>query len=267
MKHESILEVRGLNVKHTNGKPILSDLTFDVKKGEIYGMLGESSAGKTTVAKAILGILPESLFIESGTIEFDGKNLVDLSLREMESVLGTGISYLPQNAGAGLNPVFKLKTQIYDLARIRSKQKNIQKKIIVSALKRVYLPADERFLNKYPFQLSGGQQQRFMMAELLVAAPQLLIADEPTSALDASVQQEIVDLLRRVRDLSEMSILFITHDLSILGEIADRSCVIYEGKIVEIRETEELIMNPMHSYTKELVRLSKLLSFSSNIEE
>ncbi len=257
---EPILQVKGLTVRNAAGNAILSDVTFNMAVGEIFGILGESSVGKTTLAKSILGILPESLYVERGEIRFDGENLLDLSQKQMESIWGKGISYLPQNAGAALNPVFRLKTQIYDLAHRRSNQKRTQEKLVLSALKQVYLPDDEAFLNKYPFQLSGGQQQRFLMAELLVAQPQVLIADEPTSALDASVQQEIVQLLRRVRDSLALSILFITHDLAILGEIADRSCVLFNGGIVEIQKTEKLIKNPQHDYTKKLVRLSKKLS-------
>ena len=255
-----ILQVKKLTIRDTAGNAILADVTFDVAAGEIFGVLGESSVGKTTLAKSILGILPESLFADRGEIRFNGRNLLHLSERQMESVWGRGISYLPQNAGAALNPVFKLRTQIYDLARFHSKQKAIQRELVSSALKRVYLSDDETFLNKYPFQLSGGQQQRFLMAELLVVQPRLLIADEPTSALDASVQREIVDLLTSIRDSFGVSILFITHDLAILKEIADRSCVLYDGKIVEIQKTEELIENPQHVYTKKLVHLSKRLS-------
>jgi len=228
--------------------------------GEIFGVLGESSVGKTTLAKSILGILPDSLYAEKGEIRFKGRDLLQLSKRQMETVWGRGISYLPQNAGASLNPVFKLRTQIYDLARLHSRQKAVQRKMVSSALKRVYLSDDEAFLNKYPFQLSGGQQQRFLMAELLVVQPQLLIADEPTSALDASVQREIIELLTGIRDSFGLSILFITHDLAILREIADRSCVLHDGKIVEIQKTGELIENPQHMYTKKLVQLSKRLS-------
>ncbi len=262
-KPELVLQVKGLTVRDAAEHAILSDVSFDMAVGEIFGVLGESSVGKTTLAKSILGILPESLYAEEGEILFDGKNLLHLSQKQMESIWGRGISYLPQNAGASLNPVFKLKTQIYDVAHLHSKQKAIQRKLVFSALKQVYLPDDEVFLNKYPFQLSGGQQQRFLMAELLVARPHVLIADEPTSALDASVQQEIVDLLKSVRDSTGLSILFITHDLAILGEIADRSCVLYKGKIVEIQSTEKLIENPQHEYTKKLVSLSRQLSVLS----
>jgi len=255
-----VLQVKGLTVRNLARNAILSEVTLEIRAGEIFGVLGESSVGKTTLAKSILGILPESLYVERGEIRFDGKNLLDLSQKQMESIWGRGISYLPQNAGAALNPVFKLKTQIYDLARRRSNQKRTQDKWVLSALKQVYLPDDEAFLNKYPFQLSGGQQQRFLMAELLVVQPQVLIADEPTASLDASVQQEIVQLLRHVRDSFGLSILFITHDLAILSEIADRSCVLFDGKIVEIQKTEKLIKNPQHDYTKKLVHLSKRLS-------
>ncbi|GBD93417.1 oligopeptide transport ATP-binding protein OppD [bacterium BMS3Abin05] len=256
----SLLEVTGLAVENLSKHAILSDVNFDIRKGEIFGLLGESSAGKTTLAKAILGALSGTLKIRAGRILFEGKELSLYSPKKMEILWGKEMSYLPQNAGASLNPVFRLKTQIGEVARTKSPRKDEQEEMVSRALRQVYLPDDRKFLRQYPFQLSGGQQQRFLIAELLVANPKLLIADEPTSAVDVSIQQEIITLLKDIRRKCGMSILFITHDLAVLRQIADRSGILFDGKIVEIQKTEELISEPRHDYTRELVELSKRLS-------
>ncbi len=252
-----VLRVENLTVVKETGEAVLQGMSFVVGSGETFGLLGESSAGKTTLAKAILRVLPEGLQRVGGKIFLGATEITELPEEKMRGFWGRKMSYLPQNAGSALNPVFRLRSQLEEVARTRTSDKVEQRVLMEKALQQVQLPTDGKFLRKYPFQLSGGQQQRFLLAELLLAGPELLIADEPTSSLDMPLQQEIVNLLQAVREKLGVAILFISHDLAVVEKLADRIGVLFEGKLVEVQKTEDLIENPQHPYTQQLVALHR----------
>ncbi len=252
-----LLRVENLAVAKETGDFVLRDVSFSVKKAEAFGLLGESSAGKTTLARAVLRVLPEGLQTVAGKIFFDGVEITRLPEEKMGEFWGRKMSYLPQNAGSALNPVFRLRSQLEEVARTRTSDKGEQQALIEKALRQVQLPTESKFLRKYPFQLSGGQQQRFLLAELLLAGPKLLIADEPTSSLDMPLQQEIVGLLQTIRKKFGIALIFISHDLAIMEKLVNRIGVLFEGKLVEVRDARALIENPKHPYTQKLVALHR----------
>ncbi len=254
---EPVLRVEGLKVVANSGRNILDGVSFSIRRGEVFGLLGESSAGKTTLAKTVLRVLPQELRLADGRIFIKGADITHLPEKRLQEFWGRKMSYLPQNAGAALNPVFRLRSQLEEIARTRTRDKKEQWALIERALRQVQLPTDAKFLRQFPFQLSGGQQQRFLLAELLIANPALLIADEPTSALDMPLQQEMIGLLEEIRQRFKMAILFISHDLAIVEKIADRIGILFEGRLVEVEETETLIAEPRHWYTRQLVHLHR----------
>lgn len=257
-----VLQINNLSLGYKSlvGKfRVLDNVNLDVEEGEIIGIVGESGSGKSTLGHAIIKLLPPNAFIEHGEILFNGKNLVQLKEKDMEKVRGTGIFMIFQNPLNSLNPVRTVETQLLEAVKIKMQRDGKKfdekeaKEIILDVVKDVRLPDPEEIIKKYPHQLSGGQIQRVVIAMSLILRPKILIADEPTSALDVTIQAQIVKLFKQVREEEKMSILFISHDISLVYAISDRIIVMYAGRIMEDGDAEGVIKSPLHPYTQGLI--------------
>ena len=252
----ALLSIDNLSLS-IGGNRILSDINLTVKTNEIVALVGESGSGKSVTAQAVMGLLPKKQTeIESGTIHFDNNNLLDLTTKEWEKLRGNELGMVFQEPQSSLNPSMRCGEQIEELGRqhlSNDLSKQALKAKVIEALTHVQLPDPERIYGAYPHQLSGGQKQRIMIAMALFCAPKLLIADEPTTALDVLVQKEIIELIKSLQDEFQMSVLFISHDLSLVANLADRIAVMQAGKIVEQAPTKTLFQNPQHPYTKGLL--------------
>ncbi len=232
---------------------VLNGVSFNIREGEIFGLVGETGCGKSVTALSILRLLPPNAEI-SGKILFKGDNLLEKSEEEMRKIRGKKISIIFQDPMTSLNPLFKVRDQMLDIIELhegldrRSAEEHAKK-----LLKAVGLSDPERILNSYPHELSGGMRQRIMIAMALSSNPYLLIADEPTTALDVTIQKQILELILDLRNQYNFSVLLITHDLGVVAEVCDRVGVMYAGNIVEIAPTEELFENPLHPYTQGLL--------------
>ena len=227
---------------------------FYVEQGEILGLVGESGCGKSVTSLSVLRLISEPGRIVDGVIEFDGRNLLDLSTREMVAMRGNRISMIFQQPQTSLNPVFKVGDQVAEVFRIHSDIKDDEAwDKAVALLKLVGIPDPEEKAHAYPHEMSGGQAQRVMIAMALALQPQLLIADEPTTALDVTIQAQILDLMRALNEQTGAAVILITHDLGVVAEMADRIAVMYAGNIVEQADAEELFEQPLHPYTQGLI--------------
>jgi oligopeptide/dipeptide ABC transporter ATP-binding protein len=251
-----ILRIRNLGVEYggPNGPVrVVDGVGFDLMAGETYALVGESGCGKTATALSILKLV-EPGRITGGTVEFQGRDLVPLSDREMQKVRGGQIGMVFQEAAAALNPVMKIGAQVSEAIRIHSKaSKKEAWAESVRLLSEVALPDPARQAQAYPHELSGGMKQRVMMAIALSCSPSLLIADEPTTALDVTIQAQILALLRDLRDRLGLTILLVTHDLGVVAENAHRMGVMYAGRLVEEGPVEKLFREPAHPYTRGLL--------------
>lgn len=253
------------------------DLT--VGQNEVVGLVGESGCGKTVLGLSILGLnpMPPAYLLEGSRILFKGRNIANLSQRELTLIRGTGISMIFQEPMTSLNPIFTIASQISESIRLRlqrehaERSRNLSSKIreeLLDALRLVRIPDPERVAGRYPHELSGGMKQRAMIALALAAKPSLLIADEPTTALDVTIQAQILRLMRELMREVKTSILFITHDLGVIAEIADRVAVMYAGKIVEEAKVQDLFSEPLHPYTEGLLAsLPKISDLDKGIQQ
>ena len=252
----NVLEVRDLylNFKTMWGvAKVLNGVSFKIREGEIFGLVGETGCGKSVTALSILRLLPPNAEI-SGEILFKGENLLEKSEEEMRKLRGKEISIVFQDPMTSLNPLFKIGEQMLDVIMLHEgMDKDEALEHAKKLLSAVGLPDPERILNSYPHELSGGMRQRVMIAMALSSNPSLLIADEPTTALDVTIQKQILELILKLRDEYNFSVLLITHDLGVVAEVCDRVGVMYAGNIVEVAPTEELFENPLHPYTKGLL--------------
>lgn len=258
-----LLEVKNLKTYFKTEDSIVKaadDVSFSIKKGETIGIVGESGSGKSVTALSIMKLIPSSVGqIFGGNIIFNsptkGKiDLVTLPEREMLHERGNEIAMIFQEPMTSLNPVYTCGNQVMEVILLHKKVKfDEAKKQTIELFKKVDLPRPEEIFNSYPHQLSGGQKQRVMIAMAMSCNPSLLIADEPTTALDVTVQAKILDLMRELRDENNTSIIFITHDLGVIAEIADKVVVMYHGKIVEQGTVWDIFSNPKHPYTKGLL--------------
>ena len=254
---EALLKIQGLTTVFQVGDAFLKAVDgagFSIGKGEIVGLVGESGCGKSITALSILGLVPSPGKIVGGEIVFDGQNLLQISPRKLRKIRGREISMIFQEPTASLNPVFTIENQIVEAIRAHGQISARQaREETLGLLRLVRLPDAEKKLNQYPHQLSGGMNQRVMIAIALACKPQLLIADEPTTALDVTIQAEILRLLLSLKAELGLSILLITHDLSIISGIADRVIVMYTGKVVEDADVASLFSEPAHPYTRGLL--------------
>ena len=253
-----LLAVQGLEVKYHTADGVLTairDVSFTVAAGQIVGIVGESGCGKSTVAGALLRLLPPNGQISAGQILFRGEDLGRMDEERLRGLRGTQLSMIFQDPMTSLNPVFSVKTQLLDAlaAHNPSARRAELEQRAIRMLQRVGIPDAERRINDYPHQFSGGMRQRIMIAGALMAHPALLIADEPTSALDVTLEAQIVDLIRGLRDELCTAIVYITHDLGVVAQLCDQVVVMYAGNVVEAGEVFAIFDHPQHPYTRALL--------------
>ncbi|PPL17471.1 ATP-binding cassette domain-containing protein, partial [Microterricola pindariensis] len=251
-----VLAVEGLNVSYRTAaglSRVVHDVSFTVRPGEVVALVGESGSGKTTTAQAVIGLLAENAHRDSGRIVLNGVDIADWSEKRLESVRGARIGLIPQDPSSSLNPVRTIGAQIAEVLQIHKRgDKTAQRARVLELLTRVGLPEPERRAAQYPHELSGGMRQRVLIAIAIALQPELIIADEATSALDVTVQKTILDLLDELRAEFGTAILFVTHDLGVAAERAERIVVLQHGRIQEQGETRAVIAQPESEYTKRL---------------
>ncbi len=235
-------------------RPILRRVSLAVATGEVHGLVGESGAGKSTIAKAILGIIPSQVKVTDGRIEFEGRDLLALSANDLRAVLGRDIALVPQVPSTALNPSRRIDAQMTDGLRLKRGLSAKQARLRAHALlEEVQIRDPQRVLDSYPHQLSGGMRQRVLIAAAFALEPKLVIADEPTTALDVTVQKQILRLIRSLQERHGTSVLFVSHDLGVVAKICDRLTVLYMGKVMEQGGTADVLAAPRHAYTKALL--------------
>ena len=254
-KVNETLNIENLNVQ-LKKKNIIKNVNIKIFDGEIVGLVGESGCGKSITALSIIKLIDENVMkITSGKILFNDKNLLSKSDQFLRNIRGKEISMIFQEPMTSLNPVFTIGSQINEVLLIHE---NLGKKVAtertIDLLKKVGIPSPHISINKYPHQLSGGQRQRVMIAMALACSPKLLIADEPTTALDVIVQAQILKIIKSLKKEYNMSVLLITHDLGLVQDFCDRVYVMYDGKIVESAKCKTIFQNPIHQYTKDLLK-------------
>lgn len=259
--NEYFVQVRDLTVTYhpEDGEPIraLDALSIEVHPGEIVGILGESGCGKSTLASALLRLLAPHAKCEGGTILVRGRDLLNLSERELRAIRGREMSLIPQDPALSLNPVMTAGSQVGEVLRAHLPLNAQQRrKRVMELFREVGFDHPEEIYSAYPHQLSGGQRQRIAIAQAVACRPALLIADEPTSKLDATLQAEIVALLLQIRRQHGTAILVISHDPASFAGFADRIAVMYAGRIVEVGSSAEIFSRPLHPYTQALVRIT-----------
>ncbi|MEQ8634940.1 ABC transporter ATP-binding protein [Gimesia maris] len=254
----ALLDIQGLKTYFHTSRGVVKaveDLTVTIEKGKTLGLVGESGSGKSVTSLSIMKLLPDAAAkIDAGSISFLGKDLVKLSDPEMRNIRGREISMIFQEPGTSLNPVFRVGKQVMEAIMLHQKVTAEEaRKRTIDLFHEVGILDPERRFSSYPHEMSGGQKQRVMIAMALSCNPELLIADEPTTALDVTIQAQILNLIRKLRDERGMSVLFITHDLGVIAEIADDVAVMFRGKLVEYKPVVEIFENPEHPYTKGLL--------------
>jgi peptide/nickel transport system permease protein len=257
----ALLEVRDLSVEFETDAGrvrVVDDVSFDVGEGRIVGLVGESGSGKTVSSLAVLRLLQSPpAQIVGGSIRFDGRDLLDMEFDELRRIRGRDIAMVFQDPLASLDPSFTIGYQLTEAIRLHEKVTRAAARDRASRLlESVHIPDPVQRLSAYPHQLSGGMRQRVMIAMALTCHPRLLIADEPTTALDVTVQAQIVELLRELREKEDLAVLFVTHDLALISELSDEIIVMYAGQVVEQSPTAELFGRPRHPYTAALLAAS-----------
>jgi peptide/nickel transport system ATP-binding protein len=252
----ALLEIKNLQldfVTDDGAARAVDGVSLSLDVGETVCLVGESGCGKSVTAQSIARLVPTPpARYAGGEILLNGRDVLKMSADKLRAIRGGMVSYVFQEPGASLNPVFRIGAQIKEALKLHQPQKATDAEVI-RLLKLVGIPAPESRLKNYPFEMSGGMQQRVMIAMALASEPKLLVADEPTTALDVTIQAQILDLLRDLKQRLGMAILLITHNLGIVGDIADRVAVMYAGQIVELAPARELLRRPLHPYTKALV--------------
>jgi len=250
--NEKFLKVDNLVVEYTSGGEIVhavNGVSFSLERGETLGLVGETGAGKTTIAKSILRILPDPQGkVRNGSIRLDGVDLLELSEREMQGIRGNRVSMVFQDPMTSLNPVMKVGEQIAEVIRKHNKKMErpaIQKAI--EMLELVGIPGSRAM--EYPHQFSGGMKQRVVIAMALACKPDLILADEPTSALDVTIQAQVLEMITELKIKQNTSMILITHDLGVVGNVCDKVAVIYAGEVLEYGDKREIFLNPSHPYT------------------
>jgi oligopeptide/dipeptide ABC transporter ATP-binding protein len=242
---KTYFQVRGVELKAVDG------VSLSIEAGMTLGLVGESACGKSVTAATIMGLVPRPPGkIAGGEIFFEGKNLLELPESAMKKIRGNRISMIFQEPMTSLNPVYPVGDQVGEVIRLHQKRSRRETRdLVIESFQQVGIPAPETRINDYPHQMSGGMRQRVMIAMALACRPKLTIADEPTTALDVTIQAQILDLMNRLKEEIGASILFITHDLGVIAEMAQRVAVMYAGKIMEEADVETLFANPKHPYT------------------
>ncbi|MDW0117252.1 ABC transporter ATP-binding protein [Sporosarcina thermotolerans] len=251
---EKILQVKDLELSfHTFAGEVkaIRGVSFDLNKGETLAIVGESGSGKSVTTKSIMRLLPESSSeFKNGEILFESKDLTKLPEKEMQKIRGKDISMIFQDPMTSLNPTMPIGKQVMEpILKHQKVSKSKAMEVAVDLLKMVGIPNAENRYKMYPHQFSGGQRQRIVIAIALACNPKVLIADEPTTALDVTIQAQILELMKDIQKKVDTSIIFITHDLGVVANVADRVAVMYGGRIVEVGTVDEIFYNPQHPYT------------------
>ncbi|SKC49846.1 ABC transporter ATP-binding protein [Maledivibacter halophilus] len=256
---KKILEIKNLKTHFftDNGTVKAVDgVDIHINEGETLGVVGESGSGKSVTSLSIMGLLNDtSGRIVDGKIEFQGRNLVNLKEEDMRKIRGNDIAMIFQEPMTSLNPVLRIGKQISEAIKLHLKyDKQKAKEHTINMLKLVGIPRAENIYSEFPFQLSGGMRQRVMIAMAMACNPKLLIADEPTTALDVTIQAQILDLMKKLKEDVGTAIMFVTHDLGVVAEMCDRVVVMYAGRVVEHGDVYQIFENPKHPYTKGLLK-------------
>ncbi|HCB1501048.1 TPA: ABC transporter ATP-binding protein [Klebsiella michiganensis] len=253
----NVLTVENLRISYRSQRQwheVVHNVSFSVKRGEMLAFVGESGSGKTTTAQAIIGLLADNARRDSGRISINGEDISNWSAKRLDGLRGARISLVPQDPGNSLNPVKTIGAQVSEILRLHQKSSAAERKEqVLALLTKVGLSHPEQRFDQYPHQLSGGMKQRVLIAIAIALKPDLIIADEPTSALDVTVQKRILDLLDTLRRESGTAVLFVTHDLALAAERADRLLVFRHGEIQEQGATGDVVRTPQHAYTRQLL--------------
>ncbi|WP_062551844.1 ABC transporter ATP-binding protein [Peptoniphilus phoceensis] len=254
-----LLEIKNLEVFFKSSQGIVkavNKVNINTRDGMTTAIVGESGSGKSVTTLAIMGLLDKSSLEKiSGEINFEGKNLLELSAEELRKIRGNEISMIFQEPMTSLNPALKVGYQMSEVFRTHFKMdKKTAKEKSIEMIKKVEIDRAEDVYNSYPHELSGGMRQRIMIAMALSSSPKLLIADEPTTALDVTIQKEVLELMKKLKEDMKASIIFITHDLGVVSDIADYVNVMYAGKVVERAKARDIFNNPLHPYTRGLIK-------------
>lgn len=270
MEKDITLQVDNLELWFDNDRgsvKIVNGISFHIRKGETLGIVGESGCGKSVSSLAIMRLLSEPPARLKGKILFRGKNLLELTDKQMQSIRGNCISMIFQEPMTSLNPVFTVGNQLMEPFIIhQGMTKKEAKEHAIALLKMVRIPLPEQRFHEYPYQLSGGMKQRVMIAMALACRPELLIADEPTTALDVTIQAQVLDLMRELQKEMGTSIAFITHDLGVVSEMCDRVVVLYCGEVMEEALVDDIFEKPMHPYTVGLLNTLPKFGVKGHLE-
>lgn len=251
-----LLAIDGLHVVSENRShaPILREVSLTLQAGQVMGLVGESGAGKSTIGKAVLGMLPRTLRIARGEVRFAGRNLLALPAGELRHIIGNEIALIPQDPQTSLNPLRRIGSQLTDGLRLR---RGLTRKAALDRaadlLADVHINDPQRVLRAFPHELSGGMRQRVLIASAFALEPRLIVADEPTTALDVTVQKQILRLIRRMQEAHGTAVLFVTHDLGVVAQVCDQVTLLLGGRIVESGAVSSVFASPSHPYTRALI--------------
>jgi peptide/nickel transport system ATP-binding protein len=249
------LAIRGLSaVSERDQAPILREISLTVASGRTRGLVGESGAGKSTIGKAVLGILPQGVRVTGGEILFQGRDLLTTPRAELRRLIGERVALVPQDPMTALNPGRRIEAQLTDgLRLIRGASAAAARKRALQLLEEVHIREPERVLRAYPHELSGGMRQRVLIAAAFALEPELIVADEPTTALDVTVQKQILRLLRAMQSAHGTAVIFVTHDLGVVAQVCDDVTLLFGGKVVEDGPVAQVLSAPRHDYTRALL--------------
>ena len=272
MKIKEILAVKHLSVEFQTSdgkKQVVKDVSLSLRQGEVLALVGESGCGKTVLCRSILKLLPKSASVTGEAIQYKDQNLIGYNEKEMQQIRGHGIAMVFQDPQSTLNPTMTVGSQIEEAILLHEKalkqnKKKSAKERAIELMKLVGIKDAEQRYDLYPYHFSGGMRQRCVLAIALASNPKLLIADEPTTALDVTIQAEILKLLKKLQKELNLSILFITHDLGVVAQIADRVAVMQDGNIVELEEAKQLFTAPKHSYTRNCFMIILIICIEMN---
>ena len=250
-----VLAISGLSaISDRDGTPILRDVSLGVERGETRGIVGESGAGKSTIGKAVLGVLPRTVRITGGEVRFEGQDLLAMPTRQRRRLIGERIALIPQDPMTALNPGRRIESQLTDGLRLwRDMDARAARAVALKLLADVHIREPERVLRSFPHELSGGMRQRVLIAAAFALEPALIVADEPTTALDVTVQKQILRLIRSLQSAHGTAVIFVTHDLGVVAQICDHVTLLFGGRVVEAGSTTELLEAPKHAYTRALL--------------
>ena len=250
---EAILKYDHVELSYL-GQPVVQDVSFSLEPGEILGIVGESGSGKSTLIKAAMGLLGSEGCVTKGQICYRGRNLLGLPSKELRKLNGPELGYIFQNAGSAFCPIRTVGAQLYEAMREHGRiSKAAFEERALEMLTKLGFEDGKRILTSYPFELSGGMQQRVGIAAAMLLSPGVLLADEPTSALDVTLQKQVVEEMRMVRDTFGIAIVLVAHNLGVIGAMADNVLVLKDGKTVEYGKTGDILTNPQADYTKALL--------------